>query len=126
MSLIRGHLSRDLKEVEELALGIFRRPGPAKSPEAGTDLVCLRNSRDGSFVEWREQVGNTAQDEARGNGSPAVQPSQIPLRSSACALSEVGAIAQYAQRSSCAEIRLQETGPEQERLEGGCSNPSKR
>lgn len=52
---------------------------------------------------------------ARGNGSPTVQALWTPVRHSACPLSEVGAIAQCAQRGDCAEIRLQKARPEAER-----------
>lgn len=75
MSLIRGHLSRDLKEVEELALEIFRRrPGPGKSPEAGTGLMCLRKSRDGSVVERREQVGTQRGMKPEATGAQQCSP----------------------------------------------------
>lgn len=58
MSLIRGHLSRDLKEMKKLALESFKgRTGTGKMPEAGTGPMCLRNIRDDSSVEWREPVG---------------------------------------------------------------------
>lgn len=56
MSLLRWPLSRDLKEMRELALKIFRgRTGTGMFPGAGPGLMCLRTSTDYSFMEWRSK-----------------------------------------------------------------------
>lgn len=59
MSLVRKHLSRDLKEMKEWALEIWRgRTGTGKFPEAGTGLMCLRTGRQGwQLCAVREEVG---------------------------------------------------------------------
>lgn len=56
MSLIRWHLSRDWKELRELALRLFRgRTNTGEFPWAGPGPMCLRTNREDSFMEWRDK-----------------------------------------------------------------------